>query len=162
MQMQLYCCQPRNGEEHPMTTALQSADQQIWRRVITLHGRIEQELAKALHRKHGLGLSEYRALASLAVADDSELRIQELADAVGLNQSSASRLAARLEAAELTRRTFCESDRRGVYTQLTADGRLRLHAATPTYEATLTAAIDKAAADPALADLVKLLRDTAR
>lgn len=141
-----------------MTSAVRTSDLEIWRRVVTLHGRIEQELSKALQRKHGLGLSEYRALANLAVADDSELRIQELADAVGLNQSSASRLAARLEAAELTRRAFCEADRRGVYTQLTAAGRVRLNSATPTYESTLTAALDKAAADPAQADLVKLLR----
>lgn len=141
-----------------MTQALRSTDQEAWRRVVTLHGRIEQEVAKALHRKHGIGLSEYRALASLAIADDLELRIQELADAVGLNQSSASRLAARLEAAELTRRAFCESDRRGVYTQLTAGGRLRLVAATPTYEAALTAALDNAAADPALAGLVAVIR----
>lgn len=99
-----------------------------------------------------------RALAALALAHDDELRIQELADAVGLNQSSASRLAARLEAAELTRRAFCEKDRRGVYTQLTDEGHERLRAATPTYEAALTTALDQAAADPALADLVSLLR----
>ena len=141
-----------------MTKTLQRTDEVAWRRVVTLYGRIEQELAKALHRKHGIGLSEYRALASLSTAEDNELRIQELADAVGLNQSSASRLAARLEAAELTRRAFCPSDRRGVYTQLTASGRLRLVAATPTYEATLTRTLDQAAADPALADLVKVIR----
>lgn len=141
-----------------MTKTLQRTDEVAWRRVVTLYGRIEQELGKALHRKHGIGLSEYRALASLSIADDNELRIQELADAVGLNQSSASRLAARLEAAELTRRAFCPSDRRGVYTQLTASGRLRLVAATPTYEATLTKALDQAAADPTLAELVKIVR----
>lgn len=141
-----------------MASTLQTTDQEVWARMVTMHGRVEQELAKVLQRKHGIGLSEYRALAALTLAHDDELRIQELADAVGLNQSSASRLAARLEAAELTRRAFCEQDRRGVYTQLTDDGHERLRAATPTYEAALTAALDQAAADPALADLVSLLR----
>lgn len=141
-----------------MTKTLQSTDQAAWARVVTLSGRVEQELTKALQRKHGLGLSEYRALRSLATADDCELRIQELADAVGLNQSSASRLAARLEAAELTRRTFCANDRRGVFTQLTDLGQERLRAAAPTYDGTLTAALDRAAADPALAPVVQLLR----
>lgn len=141
-----------------MTKALSMTDPEVWRDVVTLHGRVEQELAKALQRKHGLGLSEYRALAGLTSADDHELRIQDLADIVGLNQSSASRLAARLEDAELTRRTFCASDRRGVYTQLTDRGLERLRESTPTYEAALTAALNKAAADPAVAGLVAALR----
>lgn len=143
-----------------MTSTVRATDKDRWQRLVTLYGRIEQELAKALQRKHGLGLSEYRALASLVVAHEYELRIQELADAVGLNQSSASRLAARLEAAELTRRAFCEKDRRGVYTQLTSAGRLRLLAATPTYDATLTAALDQAAQDPTQTDLVRILRQS--
>lgn len=141
-----------------MTRALPVADSEVWRDVVTLHGRVEQELAKALQRKHGLGLSEYRALAALTSADDNELRIQDLADVVGLNQSSASRLAARLEDAELTRRTFCASDRRGVYTQLTGRGLERVRDATPTYEAALATALDKAAADPVVAGLVAALR----
>src|SRR5437764_275599 len=100
-----------------------SADDLLWSRVVTLHGRIEQELAKALHRGHGLGLSEYRALSRLSTADDGELRIQELADAIGLNQSSVSRLVARLEGAGLTRRALCPNDRRGVYSVITEQGR---------------------------------------
>src|SRR5437764_1482688 len=98
-----------------VTAKRTSADEMMWSRVVTLHGRIEQELAKALQRRHGLGLSEYRALSRLAVAEDGGLRIQELADAIGLNQSSVSRLVARLEDAGLTRRDLCTSDRRGVY-----------------------------------------------
>lgn len=135
-------------------------DIEAWRTAVVLHGRIEQELAKALHREHGLGLSEYRALSNLAEADDHELRIQELAEAVGLNQSSVSRLAARLQKAGLAERTMCPTDRRGVYTQLTDAGHARLRATTPTFESTLSAALDLAAADPELADLVALLRAT--
>lgn len=63
-------------------------DAEHWDRLGTLHTRVEQELAKALQQHHGIGLSEYRALARLAEADDGELRMQELADLIGLNQSS--------------------------------------------------------------------------
>lgn len=143
-----------------MATTRQSTDDQAWRTLITLHGRIEQDLAKVLQRKHALGLSEYRALSALAGADDYELRIQDLAGAVGLNQSSVSRLVARLQDAGLTERTMCPTDRRGVYTQLTEQGHERLRAALPAYQETLTAALDGAAGDPDLASIVGVLRET--
>ncbi|MQY05206.1 MarR family winged helix-turn-helix transcriptional regulator [Actinomadura macrotermitis] len=134
-------------------------DNEAWNRVVTLHGRVEQALAKALQRGHGLGLSEYRALCNLARAEDGELRMQELADAIGLNQSSVSRLVARLEDAGLTRRDLCPRDRRGVYTVITEEGRALQAKAAPTYDEVLTATLDAAASDPAVSALVGALRD---
>ncbi|MEV0699156.1 MarR family transcriptional regulator [Saccharopolyspora sp. NPDC050389] len=135
-----------------------TADDQLWSQVVTLSGRVESGLAKALQRKHRLGLSEYRALCHLANADQGELRMQELADAVGLNQSSASRLVARLETVGLTVRDHCPADRRGVYSVITEAGRELQAAARPTYLETLAAALDRAAADPDLTTTVKALR----
>lgn len=135
-----------------------TADEQRWDWLVTLHGRVEQELTKALHRRHGLGLSEFRALGRLAAAEKGELRMQELAEAVGLNQSSVSRMAARLEDAGLTVRDICTDDRRGVYLVITEEGRERYAETEPTYRETLTAALDQAAADPRLADAVSALR----
>ncbi|MFD0901230.1 MarR family winged helix-turn-helix transcriptional regulator [Actinomadura sediminis] len=129
-----------------------------WDRVVTLHGGVEQRLAKALQRRHGIGLSEYRALCRLVHAPDGELRMQELAALIGLNQSSVSRLVTRLESAGLTRRDHCPADRRGVYTQVTDEGRAVQEKAAPTYEGELTAALDDAAAEPAFAPLVQMLR----
>ncbi|MEU7899410.1 MarR family transcriptional regulator [Nonomuraea sp. NPDC049152] len=121
-------------------------DDDMWVGVVRLHARVEHELATALQR-HGLGLSEYRALCHLSTATDGELRMQELADLLGLNQSSVTRLVGRLEAAGLTRRDLCANDRRGVYTVITEAGRERKKGAGDTYEETLTAALDRAAAD---------------
>ncbi|TDC84274.1 MarR family transcriptional regulator [Actinomadura sp. 7K507] len=135
-----------------------TADGQIWDRVVTLHGRVEQQLAKAIQRRHGIGLSEYRALCRLSRADDGELRMQELADLIGLNQSSVSRLVARLETAGLTRRAMCPKDRRGVYTVITEEGRAVQAKAAPTYTETLAETLDDAATDAALAPLVATLR----
>ncbi|MCZ1007246.1 MarR family winged helix-turn-helix transcriptional regulator [Streptomyces lydicus] len=133
-------------------------DAEHWDRLGTLHTRVEQELAKALQQHHGIGLSEYRALARLAHADDGELRMQELADLIGLNQSSVSRLASRLESSGLTRRDLCPDDRRGVYSVITDQGR-DIHAqARPTYDGALHAALDAAAADGHLGPLVASLR----
>nr|WP_202511555.1 MarR family transcriptional regulator [Streptomyces sp. SID3343] len=122
-----------------------------------MHARVEHELGKALQRRHGIGLSEYRALSRLAVAPDGELRMQELADSIGLNQSSVSRLAVRLEADGLTRRDLCPKDRRGVYSVITDDGRTRLTEATATYEDALDAALAAAASDPQLTALATAL-----
>ncbi|MEU8798275.1 MarR family transcriptional regulator [Spirillospora sp. NPDC048819] len=139
-------------------TTTGTADDLLWDGVVTLHGRVEHQLTKAMQRQHGIGLSEYRALCRLSRADDGELRMQELADLIGLNQSSVSRLVARLEAAGLTRRAMCPKDRRGVYTVITEEGRAVQAKAGPTYTATLTEALDATAADPALAALVAALR----
>ncbi|MBV8932699.1 MAG: MarR family transcriptional regulator [Kutzneria sp.] len=138
------------------------ADKRQWDVIVALYGRVEQELTDSLRRQHGLGLSEYRALAQLATARDGELRIQELAAAIGLNQSSVSRLVVRLENGGLTRRALCPNDRRGVYSVITDLGRAQVDAAEPTYRETLTAALDKAAAEPDLAGVVYAVRDIAK
>ncbi|MFG2074792.1 MarR family winged helix-turn-helix transcriptional regulator [Nonomuraea maritima] len=131
-------------------------DDELWNGLVRLHARVEHELAAALQH-HGLGLSEYRALCHLSSAAGGELRMQELADLLGLNQSSVTRLVGRLEAAGLTRRDMCADDRRGVYTVITDEGRERKASAAPVYEHTLTTALDQAATDD-LAALVAALR----
>ncbi|MCK7625577.1 MarR family transcriptional regulator [Streptomyces sp. RS10V-4] len=133
-------------------------DAEHWDRFGALHTRVEQELAKALQQHHRLGLSEYRALARLAEAEDGELRMQELADLIGLNQSSVSRLASRLESSGLTRRDLCPDDRRGVYSVITDEGREVQGRARPTYDAALRTALDSAAEDGLLGPLINSLR----
>jgi len=135
-----------------------TTDEIAWSGVTVLYARVEQRLAKALQRRHGLGLSDYRALSVLAVGTQGGMRVQELADALGLNESSVSRLADRLEQAGLTERCVCNDDRRGVYVFITSPGRAQLDAAAPTYRAELAAALEQAAADPALAAPVAALR----
>lgn len=137
-----------------------AADDLMWSQIVTLHARIEHELTRALHQQAGLGLSDYRALSRLAVANGGELRMQNLAEAIGLDQSSVSRLVARLERAGLTQRDICPEDRRGIYSVITEEGRERQAAAEPIYVATLTAALARHASDPDLADAVRALRVT--
>lgn len=133
-------------------------DTAIWDQAVALHARVENALAKALQRRHGIGLSEYRALSRLIVAEDGELRMQELADLIGLNQSSVSRLVSRLESSGLTRRAHCPKDLRGVYTVITDEGRAVQEKAAPTYEETLREALDSAASDERVGHLVAALR----
>lgn len=128
-----------------------------WDELTTLHARVEHDLERALKRTHNLGLSEYRALCHLSTAHDGELRMQDLAARIGLNQSSVSRLAARLEADGLTRRDLCPADRRGVYTVITEEGRQALSEAAPTYAEALTTSLTSQPATPAMTPLIKAL-----
>lgn len=112
-----------------------------WLKLIYRVAAIEAELGKILQELHGLGLSEYRALQILTRSPGSELRMQELASQLRLNQSSVSRMVERLERGGLTVRDLCPDDKRGVYTVLTDKGRTRLENAQPDYEAALTAAL---------------------
>ena len=135
-----------------------TVDELSWGRMLVLHARVEQELGKALQRRHGLGLSEYRALGKLVAGPRGGLRMQELAEAIGLNQSSVSRMCARLEDAGLTIRDLCEDDRRGVYSVITDAGRKRYAETEPTYCSVLRTSLDKAAGDPELAAAVVAVR----
>ncbi|GLW98178.1 MarR family transcriptional regulator [Microtetraspora sp. NBRC 16547] len=136
-----------------------SSDQAVWSKVLALHARVERRLTQSLQRAHGIGLSEYRALADLAQADDGELRMQELADRIGLNQSSVTRLVGRLDAVGFAYRDVCLADGRGVYAVITGEGRERYNAARGTYAEALASEFDATGADPQLAGIVQALRN---
>jgi DNA-binding MarR family transcriptional regulator len=123
-----------------------------WLKLIHVVATVEADLGKVLQSDHGLGLSEYRALEVLARSPDSELRMQELAAHLRLNQSSVSRMVERLERGGLTVRDLCPDDKRGVYTVLTDKGRQRLESAQPDYEKALDAALKEHGCEDLLAE----------
>ncbi len=112
-----------------------------WLKLIQAVAEVETDIARILQARHGLGLSEYRALQILAHSPDSELRMQELASHLRLNQSSVSRMAERLERGGFTVRDLCPDDKRGVYTVLTDKGRARFEDARTDYEEALDVAL---------------------
>ncbi|GAA2820207.1 MarR family transcriptional regulator [Saccharopolyspora taberi] len=145
-----------------MTTDRSATDEENdrWCMAVRLLGRIEAGLDRTLQRRHGLPLSEYRALCALALAaDEGGLRMHELAERIGLKESSATRLVMRLERDKLTTRAQGGKDLRGVYARITEEGRLRYAEATPTYRAALGAELDEAAGNPYLAALATWIRD---
>jgi DNA-binding MarR family transcriptional regulator len=133
-------------------------ERDAWRLLCTLHGRVTDQLSRLLQQRHGLSLSTFAALSALADADGGTMRMQTLADAIGLDQSSASRLAARLERDGLAERGDCQQDRRGVLVLISDRGRELLADAVPTYLRALAAQLDLAASEPELAPLVARLR----
>jgi len=109
----------------------------VWHELLDRYARSVSALERALELEHGLGVSEYEVLERLASSERSDLRMQELAEAVHLSQSALSRVVGRLEADGLVTRGMCAEDRRGIYACLTDAGRARFEAARPTHRAVL-------------------------
>lgn len=137
---------------------IRSEDAALWSQLVAVHAKVGGSVERTLQRRFGIGTSELQALLALARAPDGELRMQELNDVTFLNQSSVSRLVARLERAGLAERRLCEQDRRGVYTGITDSGSQVLRDAVPVYEGSLRECFDQLAVDPKLRSIVHRLR----
>ncbi|HLU75723.1 MAG TPA: MarR family transcriptional regulator [Nonomuraea sp.] len=105
-----------------------------WSQVAAFTSAIDAALGKWLTDTHRIGLTEYRALALLAQASDKELRVNDLAQRIGLNQSSATRLVSRLETKGVAVRDVCPDDGRGVYAVLTEQGEALVREVRESYE----------------------------
>jgi DNA-binding MarR family transcriptional regulator len=135
-----------------------SQDGALWSELVSLHAKVGASVEKSLQRRFMIGFSELLALLALSDAPDGELRMQEITELTDLNQSSVSRLVARLERSGLTERRICEHDRRGVYTGITRRGRKTLAEAIPVYEQALRTAFEQIAVDSRLGPLLKHLQ----
>jgi DNA-binding MarR family transcriptional regulator len=125
-----------------------------WCMAVRLLDRVEKQLDEALQHGHGLPLSEYRAMCALCRPDSGpSLRMGELADRIGLKESTVTRLIGRLEARGLAERATAVDDGRAVAASITPEGRRRYDEATPTYRAALGGALETAMTSIYLADL---------
>ncbi|MFI6576472.1 MarR family winged helix-turn-helix transcriptional regulator [Nocardiopsis sp. NPDC050513] len=120
-----------------------------WSRVAAFVAAVDAGLGTWLTEHHGVGLTEFRAIAHLSQSPDKELRVNDLAHRVNLTQSSTTRLVSRLEARGLARRDVCSDDGRGVYAVITEEGEALLRAARAPFEERLARLLGNAAAhDP--------------
>ncbi|MFI9274985.1 MarR family winged helix-turn-helix transcriptional regulator [Kitasatospora sp. NPDC052896] len=134
---------------------------QGWCALSALHGRIETHIERALQAGHELSVREFSLLNVLSGQHDGEgghLRMSQVAESVLLSQSATTRLVSRLEDRGLLARYLCPTDRRGIYTEVTARGRELLERARPTNDAALREALADAEGRPELAPLVAAVR----
>ncbi|MER5274293.1 MarR family transcriptional regulator [Streptomyces sp. NPDC002809] len=142
----------------PALTALS----QGWCALSLLHGKIEAHIERALQAGHGLSVREYSLLDVLSRQHNGtggHLQMKQVADAVVLSQSATTRLVTRLENRGLLTRYLCDTDRRGIYTDVTEAGLKLLSEARPTNDTALRAALDEAAKNPELAPLVRTVEE---
>lgn len=136
---------------------------QGWCALSLLHGRIETHIERALQAGHGLSVREYSLLDVLSrqhSGPGGHLRMHQVADSVVLSQSATTRLVSRLEDRGLLSRYLCDTDRRGIYTDVSQAGLDLLAGARPTNDAALREALDEAARTPELAALVTAVKNT--
>lgn len=142
----------------PALTALS----QGWCALSLLHGKIEARIERALQSGHGLSVREFSLLGVLSRQHNGpggHLQMKQVADAVVLSQSATTRLVTRLEDRGLLTRYLCDTDRRGIYTDVTEAGLALLAEARPTNDSALRAALDEAAKTPELAPLVRAVEE---
>jgi DNA-binding MarR family transcriptional regulator len=135
---------------------------QSWCALSLLHGKIEARIERALQAGHGLSAREYSLLDVLSRQHNGtggHLQMKQVADAVVLSQSATTRLVTRLENRGLLTRYLCDTDRRGIYTDVTEAGITLLEAARPTNDSALRTALDEAAQNPELAPLVRAVEE---
>ncbi|WP_433686832.1 MarR family winged helix-turn-helix transcriptional regulator [Micromonospora carbonacea] len=131
---------------------------ELWKQLSVLVAEVSNQLDKKLARLAGIGLSEFLALNTLASGDPAGMRMQLLADALGLNQSSVSRLVTRLEERGLARRSTPQGDRRGVLAAITEQGREVNREANAMFGKEIALALDLASIDGRTATVVARLR----
>ncbi|MEJ8642011.1 MarR family transcriptional regulator [Streptomyces sp. MS1.HAVA.3] len=131
---------------------------ELWRQLTQLTNMLSSSLDKRLTRQHGVSVSEFTALSTLAEAGSSGVRMQDLADAIGLNQSTVSRLVARLESSGLATREVSERDRRCTYAMITEQGNAIAEEAIGTFQKEFNTALDVAGFDERTAPVVARLR----
>ena len=89
---------------------------------LRVHAALERDLDAELIAAHGLPLSSYEVLLTVADAPEERMRMSEIADSVLLSRSGVTRLVDRLERDGLVERVPCEDDARGQYAVLTRAG----------------------------------------
>jgi DNA-binding MarR family transcriptional regulator len=101
--------------------------------MLRAHAELTRALDAQLTREHKLPLSSYEVLLFLADAPEGRMRMSELAESVLLSRSGLTRLVDRLERDGLLKRERCESDARGLFAEITPEGRELFDAARRTH-----------------------------
>lgn len=115
------------------SSQLDSRELAAWRGMLRAHRELVNRLDAELVREHGLPLTSYEVLISLADAPDSRLRMGELANELLLSRSGLTRLVDRLEKQGYVERRRCTDDARGWYATITEAGRRKLRSARPAH-----------------------------
>jgi len=107
-----------------------SEDQQrVWRQYLAMVSRLQTAMNRQLQQDCGLSLADYDVL--VALSEHGALRIYELIDVLGWEQSRLSHQLTRMRSRDLIARRGGEDDRRGATVEITAAGQDVLSAAAP-------------------------------
>src|SRR5262249_51278480 len=135
----------------------ESAALDVWVSLLRGHSAARRGLAAQLQSEHGLSVNEYETLIQLSRASDSTLRRVDLADALQLTQSGATRLLEGREEGGYVERRACPSDARVAYAVLTESGQAKLDEAAGSHRAAVEAVFRDLFTEEELTTLASLL-----
>jgi DNA-binding MarR family transcriptional regulator len=115
------------------TRWLDDAEQQIWRRLLSVDCRLRERLDRELRAGASLTLGEYDVLVHLSEAAGRSLRMSDLAQRLLLSRSGLTRRIDGLVRAGLVSRRPCDDDKRGSWAELTPAGFEHLQRAAPVH-----------------------------
>ncbi len=115
------------------TDTLTPTELHAWRGLLRAHALVVKRLDAELEAVHGLPLTSYEVLLHLSAAEDSRMRMCDLAEGIMLSRSGLTRLVDRLERDGLVERVSCSDDARGAFARLTEAGEAKLREAAPTH-----------------------------
>jgi DNA-binding MarR family transcriptional regulator len=113
--------------------SLTAAELAAWRGMLRTHAMVLKRLDAELEAAHGLALTSYEVLLHLSGAEESRMRMCDIADSVLLSRSGLTRLVDRFERDGLVERMSCPSDARGAFAKLTPEGENVFRAAQRTH-----------------------------
>ena len=104
-----------------------------WRAYVIGSELLRKQLNRELQERHGLALADYEVLVRLSEGDGGRMRMAQLAGEVASSKSRLSHQISRMESAGLVQRVECGDDARGVFAEITDEGRARLRETAPTH-----------------------------
>ena len=104
-------------------------EQRLWRDHLRVTAQLEAAMHRQLQESCGLTLADYDVL--VALDEHGRLRINELGEILGWEQSRLSHQLRRMRTRGLVTRSESADDRRGAEVDLTGNGRTQLRTAAP-------------------------------
>ena len=117
-------------------TGVTETEWTAWRTFTSMRRQLDVALERQLQRDGDISAAEYSVLITLFEAENRELRARDLGMTLAWEKSRVSHQISRMEKRGLVGRRECDTDARGTWITLTADGKravlsaMREHAAT--------------------------------
>jgi DNA-binding MarR family transcriptional regulator len=116
-----------------VTRWLTHDEQRHWRAWLAMNQLLPEALDRDLRASFDIGLGEYEILVQLSEAEDSRVRMADLAHATLASRSKLTHQISRMERAGWVARERCAEDARGQWAILTEAGWELIRAAAPTH-----------------------------
>ncbi|GAB4258370.1 MAG: MarR family transcriptional regulator [Thermoleophilia bacterium] len=129
----------------------------MWVRLLRGYAGTIRVFNAQLSADHGLTINDYEALLALTNADDSRMRLVDLAANLQLTPSGVTRLVKRLEKTGLVERVTCPRDARVTYAVLSDSGMVKLQEASSSHLAAVRALFEERFTEGELRALADLL-----